>query len=157
MKKSSAKNFLAERFLGVFKKSTLDRDFFSVERFTFILSGCEASNSMALCPSEKVFGFAFFKKRMGFGATPHKNGVFFLQSFFFCAFCAKRKSDVGVDVSLSQEFRVAFLKKAPQKTFQQERFWAIFQKKYARPLLVLRRRRYSDNRFILLLYVKGWI
>ena len=55
---------------------------------------------MALCPSLKVFGFAFFKKRMGFGATPHKNGVFFLQSFFFCAFCAKRKSDVGVVVSL---------------------------------------------------------
>ena len=78
---------------------------------------------MALCPSLKVFGFAFFKKRMGLGATPHKNGVFFLQSFFFCAFCVKRKSDVGVEVSLSQEFRVAFLKKAPQKTFLQKGFW----------------------------------
>ena len=39
LKKSSAKNFLAERFLGFFKKSTLNRDVFSVERFTFILSG----------------------------------------------------------------------------------------------------------------------
>ena len=42
LKKSSAKNFLAERFLGVFKNSTLNRDLFSVERFTFILSGCAA-------------------------------------------------------------------------------------------------------------------
>ena len=50
----------------------------------------------------------FFKKRMGFGATPHKNGVFFLQSFFFCAFCAKRKSDVGVVVSLCRGFMSLF-------------------------------------------------
>ena len=39
MKKSSAKNFLAERFLGVFKNSALDRDLFSVERFAFYLFG----------------------------------------------------------------------------------------------------------------------
>ena len=84
---------------------------------------------MALCPSLKVFGFAFFKKRMGFGVTPHKNGVFFLQSFFFCAFCAKRKSDVGLEVSLSQEFfRSLFWKKAPQKTFLQKGFWEFSKK-----------------------------
>ena len=117
LKKSSAKNFLAERFLGVFKNSTLDRDVFSVERFLITPSGLEASNLMSLCPSVKVFGFAFSKKRMGFGATPHKNGVFFLQSFFFCAFCAKRKSDVGVEVSLCRGFFATFLKKGSAKNF----------------------------------------
>ena len=103
---------------------------------------------MLLCPSLKVFGFAFFKKRMGFGATPHKNGVSFLQSFFFCAFCAKRKSDVGVDVSLSQEFRVAFLKKSSAKNFLAERFLGSFQKKYARPLLEALFRQQILNDFI---------
>ena len=44
LKKSSAKNFLAERFLGVFKKSTLNRDVFSVERFAFYLFGVCSSN-----------------------------------------------------------------------------------------------------------------
>ncbi|MBR0449606.1 MAG: hypothetical protein IIX30_02200, partial [Clostridia bacterium] len=38
LKKSSAKNFLAERFLRVFKKSTLNRDLFSVERLFLLLN-----------------------------------------------------------------------------------------------------------------------
>ena len=54
MKKSSAKNFLAERFLGVFKKSTLDRDVFSVERLLFILSGFAVRILIPLCPSLPV-------------------------------------------------------------------------------------------------------
>jgi hypothetical protein len=33
--------------------------------FFIMPSGREASNLMLLCPSLKVFGFAFFKKRMG--------------------------------------------------------------------------------------------
>ena len=44
LKKSSAKNFLAERFLGVFKNSALDRDLFSVERFAFYLFGVCSNN-----------------------------------------------------------------------------------------------------------------
>ena len=44
LKKGSAKNFPTGKILGVFKKSTLDRDLFSVERFTFILSGYEVTN-----------------------------------------------------------------------------------------------------------------
>ena len=74
-------------------------------------SGCAVWTLMALRPSLKVFGFAFSKKRMGFGSTPHKNGVFFLQSFFFCAFCAKRKSDVGLVVSLCLGFCYLFEKR----------------------------------------------
>ena len=122
LKKGSAKNFPTGKVLGYFSKIVRSTAIGSMP------SGYEASNSMALRPSLKVFGFAFFKKRMGFGATPHKNGVFFLQSFFFCAFCAKRKSDVGVDVSLSQEFRVAFLKKSSAKNFLAERFLGVFKK-----------------------------
>ena len=101
LKKGSAKNFPPGKILGYFSKKVRSIEMRSrLSVLLFILSGNEASNLMLLCPSLKVFGFAFFKKRMGFGATPHKNGVFFLQSFFFCAFCAKRKSDVGVEVSL---------------------------------------------------------
>ena len=34
-----------------------------------------------------------FKKLAGLGRA-HKNGAFFLPSFFFCASCAKRKSGI---------------------------------------------------------------
>ena len=101
LKKGSAKNFPTGKILGYFSKivrSTVICSRLSV--LLFILSGYVVANLILQSPSLKVFGFAFFKKRMGFGATPHKNGVFFLQSFFFCAFCAKRKSDVGLVVSL---------------------------------------------------------
>ena len=66
----------------------------------FILSRNEASNLMLLCPSLKVFCFVFFKKRMGLGATPHKTAFSFCKAFSFAPFCAKRKSDVGLEVSL---------------------------------------------------------
>ena len=154
MKKSSAKNFLAERFLGVFKKTTLDHYWFyaigvhgnnfnttttefgcrhcrpflkkgSAKNFptgkilgyfskivrSTVVSNCRAFFYYAIGVCGNNFNITniefgcrhcrlFFKKRMGFGATPHKNGGFCLQSFFFCAFCAKRKSDVGLEVSL---------------------------------------------------------
>ena len=127
LKKGSAKNFFSKKVLGYFSKIVRSA-VISNRRAFFILSGFSVWTLMALCPSLKVFCFVFFKKRMGFGATPHKNGVFFLQSFFFCAFCAKRKSDVGVDVSLCQEFRVAFLKKSSAKNFLAERFLGVFKK-----------------------------
>ena len=128
LKKGSAKNFPTGKILGYFSKIVRSIEICSrLSVLLFILSGYAASNLMARTPSLKVFGFAFFKKRMGLGATPHKNGVFFLQSFFFCAFCAKRKSDVGVEVSLSQEFRVAFLKKSSAKNFLAERFLGVFK------------------------------
>ena len=43
----------------------------------------------------KVFGFAFFQKANGVkrGSAPEKTALFFLQSFFFCASCVKRKSE----------------------------------------------------------------
>ena len=110
LKKGSAKNFPTGKILGCFSKKV--RSTVVVNRRAFFvlitLSGYAVTNLILQSPSLKVFCFVFFKKRMGFGATPHKNGVFFLQSFFFCAFCAKRKSDVGLVVSLSQEFRSLF-------------------------------------------------
>ena len=47
----------------------------------------------ALHQSVKVFSQVFFKKLAGLGRA-HKNGAFFLPSFFFCASCAKRKSGI---------------------------------------------------------------
>ena len=54
MKKSSAKNFLAERFLGVFKNSALNRDAFSVERFLITPSGYAVTILISQTPSLAV-------------------------------------------------------------------------------------------------------
>ena len=44
------------------------------------------------------FLFRFFpKKRMGFGATPHINGVFFLLAFSFALAVSKEKAVCGLD------------------------------------------------------------
>ena len=106
--KKLRKKLSCRKVFGSFQKKYARRLVSIVGRFFIMPSGCAVTILIPLCPSLKVFGFAFSKKRMGFGATPHKNGVFFLQSFFFCAFCAKRKSDVGLVVSLGQEFLLPF-------------------------------------------------
>ena len=86
LKKGSAKNFPTGKILGYLSKKVRStvvvnrRAFFLLNyaigvcglkfNITNIEFGCRHCR-----PSLKVFGFAFFKKRMGFGATPHKNGV----------------------------------------------------------------------------------
>ena len=77
-------------------------------------SGYEAWNLMALCLSLKVFCFVFFKKRMGFGATPHKNG------FFYYA----RRASV-----FRQKYQQCYLRYS-QKHHTNLVFWPIFTKKF---------------------------
>ena len=127
LKKGSAKNFPTGKILGYFSKELRSTEMCSrLSVLLFILSGCAAWSLMVLCSSLKVFGFAFFKKRMGFGATPHKNGVFFLQSFFFCAFCAKRKSDVGELVCV--EILCRFFEKKLRKKLSNRKDFGLFFK-----------------------------
>ena len=49
------------------------------------------------------FWFRFFQKANGVkrGRAPEKTALFFLRSFFFCASCVKRKSDIVDDMVLS--------------------------------------------------------
>ena len=89
--------------MGVFKKL---RSTVVVNRRAFFIiitpSGFAVWSLMSLCPSLKVFGFAFFKKRMGFGATPHINSVFFLLAFSFALAVSKEKAVSGLDFVINQ-------------------------------------------------------
>ena len=108
MKKGSAKNFPTGKVLDYFSKIVRSA-VVSNRRAFFVLitlSGYAASNSMAQTPSLKVFGFAFFKKRMGFGATPHKTAFSFCKAFSFAPFVPKEKAMWGV--SLCRDFRSLF-------------------------------------------------
>ena len=59
---------------------------------------------------QEVFSQVFLKKLAGFGAAPHKNSVFFLLSFFFCAYGVKRKNG-SVELVSVRVFRYFFEKK----------------------------------------------
>ena len=63
-------------------------------------------------------GTADFSKSERVWAAPIKNGVFFLPSFFFCAFCAKEKAGlwnlVYVKVGKKTFFEKTFLPRIKQ-------------------------------------------
>ena len=55
-------------------------------------SFCVASPNGPLSQDES-FCVAFFKKRLGFGATPHNNAVLF--GSFSCGYIAKKKNEMN--------------------------------------------------------------
>jgi len=63
----------------------------------------------------KSFCVAFFKKRLGFGATPHNNAVF----GSFCGNFAKKNGENFLNISCPNSFRSFFeqvgTKKEPKK------------------------------------------
>ena len=73
---------------------------------------------LAKSDSRKVL-VKLFQKLAGFGAEPPKNSVFFLRSFFFCAYATKRKSErMTVDVAINQHimFTLCFLTPHPSRS-----------------------------------------
>ena len=70
----------------------------------------------------------FSKSEWGLGQRPIKTAFSFCKAFSFAPFVPKEKAMWGVEVSLSQEFRVAFLKKSSAKNFLAERFLWVFKK-----------------------------
>ncbi|MBQ4135664.1 MAG: hypothetical protein IJD73_01190 [Clostridia bacterium] len=97
LKKGSAKNFPTGKILGCFSKKV--RSTVVVNRRAFFvlitLSGYAVTNLILQSPSLKVFCFVFFKKRMGFGATPHKTAFSFCKAFSFAPFVPKEKAMWG--------------------------------------------------------------
>ena len=138
LKKGSAKNFPTGKILGYLSKKVRStvvvnrRAFFLLNyaigvcglkfNITNIEFGCRHCR-----PSLKVFGFAFFKKRMGFGATPHKNGVllFIFSGYAVTVFISQTSSlPVG-----AYRLSALFLKNSP-KSFLLESFWRyLFSKR----------------------------
>ena len=108
-------------FFATFLKKGSTKNFPEWESF-MVLHTCSAIKScvFALHPRSKVL-VKLFQKLAGLGRA-HKNGVFFLPSFFFCASCAKRKSGI-MGVSLRNEFFVTFFeKKVTPKNFLKGKF-----------------------------------